>query len=73
MEAKTQKEAIKKHLIGYGHITSVDAYNAYGITRLSAIIFLLREEGLLIETLRKQVVGKFGNKGSQAIYNLIDD
>jgi hypothetical protein len=72
MEAKSQLEAVRKHLVGFGHITSVDAINTYGITRLSHYIWLLREEGYTITTLRKQVISQYGNKGSQAIYKLLN-
>jgi hypothetical protein len=72
MDAKTQLEAVRQHLIGFGHITSVDAINTYRITRLSHYIWLLREEGYKITTLRKQVISKYGNKGSQAIYKLLN-
>ena len=72
MEAKSQLDAVEKHLLGYGHITSLDAIKSYGITRLSHYIYLLRKKGYNIETLRKVVVSKYGNKGNQAIYKLIE-
>lgn len=70
-DANSQKEAVRKHLLGYGHITSVDAINSYGITRLSHYIWLLRNEGMQIETLRKRVRSNYGKMGNQAIYQLI--
>lgn len=41
----TQKAMILKHLQQFGSITSWEAIEFYGVTRLSAIIHLLRREG----------------------------
>lgn len=42
---KTQKEQVLAHLKKYGSITSWNAITDYRITRLAAVIFLLREDG----------------------------
>ncbi|MBE9490826.1 MAG: hypothetical protein IMY67_11070 [Bacteroidetes bacterium] len=44
-EAKTQLEEVRLHLETYGHLTSLDAINSYGITRLSDKIYKLRRGG----------------------------
>ncbi len=41
----TQKSRILRHIQDYNSITSWDSYMEYGITRLSAIIFVLKKEG----------------------------
>jgi len=41
----TQKEIVLKHLEEHGKITSLEAFQEYLITRLSAIIYRLRREG----------------------------
>lgn len=69
MKAKTQKEAVKNHLINYGHITPHDALIEYGCFRLSHIIYLLRNE-MQIETLSTKSISKFGNAVSYATYKL---
>ena len=51
-ETKTLK--ILRHLKKYGSITSLDAFENYRATRLSAIIYRLREEGFDIDTRRIQ-------------------
>ena len=38
-----QKDMIEKHLLEKGHITSWEAFEIYGITRISHIIYKLRE------------------------------
>ena len=47
---KTQTLRILGHLKRHGNITSMEAFQKYSATRLSAIIFRLREEGFDIDT-----------------------
>lgn len=44
MKKMTQKDRILRHLIDYGFITSWEAFEEYGITRLSAIIYNLKHK-----------------------------
>ena len=46
----TQKEMVLNHLKEKGKITSMEAFRKYGVTRLSAVIFNLRDDGYDIET-----------------------
>lgn len=46
----SQEEKVLNHLKKHGEITSWTAIMDYGITRLSARIFRLREQGYQIET-----------------------
>lgn len=41
---RTQKDEVLKHLQKYGSITSLEAFDRYGITRLSAVIYKLKKE-----------------------------
>ena len=64
---KTQ--AIQKHLIEKGTITSLEAINEYGATRLSAIIFNLRHKyDMDIRNKTMRFVDRFGNKSHYDIY-----
>ena len=49
----TQQSAILKHLQEKGSITSKEAFNLFGATRLSAQIFELRRKGYNIETITR--------------------
>jgi len=64
-ETKTKKVA--NHLISKKNITSWDAINLYKATRLSAIIFNLKEKGFIIETVMelndKSYFGRYHFKG----------
>lgn len=66
----THTELVKKHLLEYGNITSWEAIQQYGITRLSAVIFNLKKEGLDIEAERVPFVNRYGTKSSFAKYTL---
>lgn len=54
VEGMTQEEIITYHLTKYGTITSIEAIKKYGITRLAAKVFKLRQSGLDIRTNLKQ-------------------
>ena len=69
---KTQKEVVLWHLQNNGTITSWEAIKEYGITRLAARVFYLKEDGHDIETETKQVETKFG-KTNITIYKLPTD
>ena len=52
---KTQKDIIKRLIVeNGGTLSSMEAFTLYGITRLAAIIFVLREEGYHIVSIRKE-------------------
>lgn len=44
MEKITQVDRVLRHLQQYGSITSLESFREYGITRLSAVIFILKEQ-----------------------------
>lgn len=54
-------------------ISSMEAIQGFGATRLSAIIFNLRKRGYNIETVRCEGTDRFGNKMTFARYYLRDD
>ena len=47
---ETKIKMIKAHLYEKGSITSLEAINLYSATRLSAVIFTLKKNGLDIST-----------------------
>lgn len=67
----TQTEQVIKHLRLYGKITSWDAFREYGITRLSARIYNLRESGFNIKSEKKTTTTRLGNKTTYAEYTLV--
>lgn len=68
MARKSQKEVVKERLVQFGFLTSMEAFERYGITRLSAIIFNLRREGLNVRSHTKQTKNRYGNNVNYAVY-----
>jgi hypothetical protein len=58
----TKTQLVKSHLETKGSITSLEAINKYEATRLSAIIFNLRDKGMNIITQDIESIDKYGNK-----------
>lgn len=65
---------IKNHLEKRGYITSMQAIELYGATRLSSIIYELRNKyNMNIETERRISVNRYGNTVSYGFYKLKED
>lgn len=70
-KAKSQKAEVIRHIREVGFITSWDAFMEYGITRLSAIIFVLRhDENMGIDTSTVTKRNRYGNTVNFAKYSL---
>ena len=65
-------DLVLQHLCKYGHITSLEAINLYGATRLSDIIFKLRKSSLNINSKYEKGIDRFGNKIHYVQYELVD-
>jgi len=64
----TQKEAVSYHLKEFGSITSLEAIQEYGATRLSSIIYDLRKDGWSITSKPVTKKNRFGNSVTIAKY-----
>lgn len=73
MDKKTQINDIINHLRKYKEITSYEAIQNYGATRLSGIIFQLKKRGFVIETEIVHGKTRYGNHVRYAIYRLVKD
>ncbi len=65
---KTEK--VLEHLKEHGTITSLEAIELYGATRLAAIIFTLRKRGFDIDTEGIPFIDRFGVKSHYGKYVL---
>lgn len=63
-------QKVKEHLLEHGSITSWEAINKYGATRLSSIIFNLRKQGYDIRTIMREDTDRYGNTSPYANYVL---
>jgi len=64
----TKYDLVKQHLLEKKEITSLDAIKLYAATRLSAIIFKLKKEGLAITSIPTRIKDKYGNECTYSKY-----
>ena len=64
------KERILRHLIDFGTITSWEAIQEYGCTRLSHYIYLLKKDGHTITGTDEPFVNRYGEKSHFTRYRL---
>lgn len=64
-----QKQEVLRHIKRYGSITSMEAFEKYGITRLSAIIYILRREYEIV-TIMRTSINRYGNEVNYAEYRM---
>lgn len=69
----TQKEAVKKHLLSGKSLTSVEAFELFGCTRLAVVISSLRKDGFDIRTLMMEGKNRFGGHCNYAKYVLYNN
>ena len=69
---ETQKQLIEKHLLEKGKITSWEAFEIYGVTRLSHIIYVLRKKYdiISVSTTKKN---RYGHYCTYSTYTLKND
>lgn len=68
MSSVTQRMIVYKHLKRHGSITSWEAIKEYGITRLSAVIFDLRNNGIDITDKWFVFTNRFGEQSRFKMY-----
>lgn len=64
------KKRILRHLMDYGTITSWEAIQEYGCTRLSGYIYLLKKDGYTITGNDEPFVNRYGEKSHFRRYRL---
>jgi hypothetical protein len=70
MHDETHYDRILRHLKDFGSITSWDAFEDYGNTRLSATIFSLRQDGYNIKSEKIGRKNRYGKMVYFAKYTL---
>jgi hypothetical protein len=67
-----QKSIVLAHLESNGSITPAEAWNTYGISRLSAVVWDLRhDDGVNIHTDIVHTHNRYGDACSHAVYRLV--
>lgn len=72
---KTQTSIILDYLreVGDKGITSMDAFELCGATRLSSLIFSLRKQGYVITSEDITTINRFGNSCTYSKYVLVSE
>lgn len=70
---KSQNDEILHHLQTHNGITSFEAFTLYGITRISARIYDLRDRGYKIVNCNHETVDRRGKKTKFVEYRLVKD
>lgn len=70
---RSQNDDILRHLKTHKGITSFTAFERYGVTRISARIFDLRERGYNIINVDKEAVDRRGKKTRFVEYRLVKE
>ena len=73
MEGLTQEERVLKYIKQFGSITTLEAFNELGITRLSAKIYNLKKQGYDIVDETIKVKNRFGEELHVKKYMLAEE
>ena len=68
----SQKQRVLSYMEEHGSITSLEAFRELGVTRLSAVIFDLKEAGHIFDTVTESKPNRYGEKSRYARYILKD-
>ena len=71
MSKVNQQVRVMNYMEQFGGITSLDAFRDLGITRLSAVIFLLKKNGVPIKTETVYSNNRYGEQVHFAKYSII--
>ena len=71
VEEQTQISEVLKYLKRYRNITSMEAFEKFGATRLSDIVYKLRKRGYDIKTVMCEGKTRYGGRTSFAIYRYV--
>ena len=69
---ETQNTRLIRHLIEHKKITSLEAINRFGITRLSARIYDLKKDGYIFDCKPIVVRNRYGEKIRVTEYTLVE-
>lgn len=69
---RSKTSEVLRYLESHGSITSMEAFEKFGATRLSAIIFSLRKKGYRIVNKERVAIDRYGKVCRFAEYCLVE-
>ena len=73
MRQRKQVQRVIDYMAEFGGITSLEAFQDLGITRLAAVIFDIKKMGIPIKTERVGATNRYGEAVNFARYSIITD
>ena len=70
MQLKGQQAAVLCYIINHDSITSMEAFEHLGVTRLSAVVYNLKRKGYKIKSEPEQVKTRYGATATISRYSL---
>ena len=70
MRLKGQQAAVFNYIVRHGSITSMEAFEHLGVTRLSAVVYNLKNKGYNIISEPEQVKTRYGATATISRYSL---
>lgn len=67
-----QQERVLNYMQDFGSISSLEAFRDLGVTRLSAVIFVLKRKGHLISRKTEKSQNRYGEPVHFARYRLVE-
>lgn len=67
-----QQERVLNYMQDFGSISSLEAFKDLGVTRLSAVIFVLKRKGHVISSKTEKSKNRYGEPVHFARYRLVD-
>ena len=58
---KSQRTEVLKYMKQYKYITAAKAHEKFGVERMGSVIFDLRKQGVLIDTVMVETSNRYGN------------
>lgn len=68
-----QQERVLNYMQDFGSISSLEAFKDLGVTRLSAVIFVLKRKGHIISSKTEKSKNRYGEPVHFARYRLVDE
>ena len=68
----SQKQRVIKYIKDFGSITTFQAYSDLGVTRLSAVMYNIKKDGIKVKTETGKAKNRYGEDTHFAIYSFIE-
>ena len=65
---RSQRSEVLGYIMNHDYITSEEAFEMFGVTRISSVISDLRDKGYKIDTVMVEHVNRYGNSGRYGRY-----